>query len=268
MTVISDLRSSRELLINLALREIRGKYKRTVLGQVWSLINPIALMVTYSVVFSILLKAHPPKGAPSGLDVFALYLACGLLPWMFFANVVTNGMAALLTNANLIKKVYFPRETLVVADAASWMFTFTIEMTVLVVALAVFGASPWLYLPAVVVFMLLLGCLGLGFALMLSVANVYFRDTQHFVAIFMQLWFYATPIVYPAYIIFDAHPKVRTWYELNPLERFVAVFRSLLYDNRWPTWQNVTIVTTVSLGVLVLGYWTFRRFEGRLAEEL
>ncbi|MCU1657194.1 MAG: transporter permease [Pseudonocardiales bacterium] len=268
MSVVQDLRSSRELLANLALREIRGKYKRTVLGQAWSLLNPIALMITYSAVFSVLLKAHPPKGSPSGLNVFALWLSCGLLPWMFFANVVTSGMSSIIANANLIKKVYFPRETLVVADALSWLFTFSIEMLVLLVALLIFGGSPLLYLPGAIAFMLLLACFGLGLALMLAVANVYFRDTQHFVAIFMQLWFYATPIVYPASLIVKDHPSIATAYRLNPLERFVEAFRNLLYDNRWPTALNTLVLVLVSLGVLVLGMAVFRRFQGRLAEEL
>ncbi|HJQ43270.1 MAG TPA: ABC transporter permease [Jatrophihabitantaceae bacterium] len=268
MSLTQDLRSSRELLANLALREIRGKYKRTALGQAWSLVNPLALMLTYSVVFSVLLRAQPDKGDPSGLDTFALWLACGLLPWIFFSNVVTNGMGALISNANLIKKVYFPRETLVVADALSWLFTFAIEMLVLLAVLVLFGAEPWLYLPAVAGVILLLFCFGLGLALMLSVANVYFRDTQHFIAILMQLWFYATPIVYPEHLIFDKHPGVKTGYRLNPMERFAEVFRNLLYDNRWPSAANTATLIVVSLGVLALGLAVFRRFQGRLAEEL
>ena len=131
MSVLTDLRSSRDLLINLTQREIKGKYKRTILGQAWSLLNPIAQMITYSVVFSLLLKAKPDQGEPSGLDVFALWLSCGLLPWLFFNNVVTTGMASLVGNSNLIKKVYFPRESLVIANAFSWLFTFCIEMAVL-----------------------------------------------------------------------------------------------------------------------------------------
>lgn len=268
MSVLSDFRNSQDLLANLALREIRGKYKRTALGQIWSLVNPIAIMAVYSIVFSLLLKAHPPKGNPSGLDVFALWLSCGLLPWLFFANVVTSGMGAVLANANLIKKVYFQRETLVVADALSWLFTFCIEMVVLVVAILIFGGDPLLYLPGVIALMALLFLFGTGLALLLSVANVYFRDTQHFISIFMQIWFYATPIVYPAALVFSQHPRVAFWYRLNPMERFSEAFRSLLYDNRWPTLNNIAFLVVVSVVVLALGLAVFRRFQGRLAEEL
>jgi ABC-type polysaccharide/polyol phosphate export permease len=268
VSALTDLRSSRDLLINLTQREIKGKYKRTILGQAWSLLNPIAQMITYSVVFSLLLKAKPDKGEPSGLDVFALWLSCGLLPWLFFNNVVTTGMASLVGNSNLIKKVYFPRESLVIANAFSWLFTFCIEMAVLIAAVLLFGGSPLLYLPATAFFMVVLCAFGLGLSLMLSVANVYFRDTQHFVAILMQVWLYATPIMYPISIIAAEKPGLIGLYRCNPMERFTEVFRNTIYDGRWPTIGDTLFVVIVSLVVLVLGYGIFKRYEGRLAEEL
>ena len=268
MSALTDLRSSRDLLTNLTLREIKGKYKRTVLGQAWSLLNPIAQMVTYSVVFSLLLKAKPPPGDPSGLNVFALWLSCGLLPWLFFNNVVSSGMSSLVGNANLINKVYFPRETLVISNTLSWLFTFSIEMTVLVVAILLFGGAPLLYLPATIFFMIVLAIFGLGISLMLSVANVYFRDTQHFIAILMQVWLYATPIMYPITIIALEKPGLIGLYRANPMERFTEVFRNTIYDGRWPTLADTLFVVVVSLVFLCLGYVVFKHYEGRLAEEL
>jgi len=268
VSVLADLGSSRDLLTNLTLREIRSKYKRTALGQLWSLLNPIAQMATYSVVFSFLLRAQPDKGSPSGLDVFALWLSAGLLPWLFFSNAVTTGMGSLVSNANLIKKVYFPREALVVANTLSWLFTFSIEMAVLVVAILIFGGSPLLYLPATVFFMLVLAVFALGVSFLLAIANVYFRDTQHFVAIAMQVWFYATPIVYPISIVADKHHQLLALYRINPLERFGEVFRDTMYNGRWPSWSNTVYTVLVSACVLVVGYVVFKRYEGRLAEEL
>lgn len=278
MTALAELRASQDLLVNLTLREVRGKYKRTVFGQLWSLLNPIAQMITYSVVFALVLRATPDSGANSGLDVFALWLAAGLLPWLFFSNVLTTGMASLVTNANLIQKVYFPRETLVIANTASWLFTFAIEMTVLAAAILGFELiqdgsdalrhSPLLYLPATVLLMVLLTAFGLGVAFMLSVANVYFRDTQHFIGIVMQVWFYATPIVYPLKLVEDSHPDLAFVMRLNPLERFVEAFRNTLYDGQLPSAANSLILVAVSLGTLFLGYRIFKRYEGRLAEEL
>jgi ABC-type polysaccharide/polyol phosphate export permease len=268
VTVLGELRSSRELLVNLTLREIRGKYKRTALGQVWSLINPIAQMATYSVVFSVLLKAQPDKGDPSGLDVFALWLSAGLLPWLFFSNSVVSGMSVLVGNANLINKVYFPRETLVIANVLSWLFTHCFEMTVLIVAVLIFGGDPLPFLPVTIFFMLVLGVFALGISLLLSVANVYFRDTQHFVTILMQIWFYLTPIVYPISIIDDRRPELVKYYRLNPIERFTEAFRNTVYDGRLPTLANTVFLVVVSLVTLAIGYAVFKRYEGRLAEEL
>lgn len=268
MRALTDLRSSRDLLVNLTLREIRGKYKRTALGQVWSLINPIAQMATYSVVFSFLLRAQPPKGDPSGLDIFALWLSCGLLPWLFFSNSVITGMGVIVGNANLVNKVYFPRETLVIANVLSWLFTHCFEMSVLVIAVLIFGGDPLPYLPVTIFFMLVMGVFALGVSLLLSVANVYFRDTQHFVAIAMQIWFYLSPIVYPISIIANQRPGLIKYYRLNPLERFFEAFRNTIYDGRLPTLSNTIFLVIVSAATLALGYWVFKRYEGRLAEEL
>jgi ABC-type polysaccharide/polyol phosphate export permease len=268
MSALTDLRSSRELLLNLTLREIKGKYKRTALGQLWSLLNPIAQMLTYSVVFSFLLRSQPPAGNPSGLNIFALWLSCALLPWLFFNNAIMTSMGSLVGNANLINKVYFPRETLVIANVGSWLFTHCFEMTVLVVAVLVFGGDPLPYLPVTILLMLIMATFALGVSLLLSIANVYFRDTQHLIAILLQIWFYLTPIVYPISIIASKRPGLVRYYRLNPLERFTEAFRNTIYDGRMPTLSNMLYLVGVSLAVLAVGYLVFKRYEGRLGEEL
>jgi len=269
MSALTDVRRSRELLVNLTLREVRGKYKRTALGQGWSLLNPLVQMAIFTVVFGVLIRVTPEPGDPSGLEVFALWLVAGLLPWAFFSNAVTSGMGALIGNANLINKVYFPREMLVLSSVFSWNVSFTVELLVLTVVLLFFGGSPLLFLPLVLVAVVLLTAFALGIALILSVSNVYFRDTQHFIALLMQVWFYATPIVYPfSYVRDNASPALETLYRLNPMERFVTVFRNLLYDNRLPTLADSGFVVAAAVVSLVLGWAVFRRYEGRLAEEL
>jgi ABC-2 type transport system permease protein len=277
VSAFAELRDSRELLVNLTLREIRGKYKRTLLGQGWSLLNPIASLLVFTAVFGLVLRIEVPPGDPSGLDVFALWLACGLLAWNFFTNSVISGMGSLVGDANLIKKVYFPRETLVISTVASWVVTFLIELLVLVTALLIFGGRPMVWVPVVAAFVAMLAMFALGVALLLSVANVYFRDTQHFVGILMQVWFYATPIVYPYHLVEDAAESLEAkgvdipiefLYRLNPLERFVAAFRALLYDNRWPALGDAVYCLGSGVAALAVGYWVFRRYQGRLAEEL
>lgn len=276
MSSIAELRGSRELLVNLTLREVRGKYKRTALGQAWSLVNPIATILIYTFVFGLLVRASPAKGDPSGVDVYGLWLACALLPWNFFSSAMSSGMGSLLGNSNLIKKVYFPREVIVGSTVLSWDATFLVELGVLAVVMLIAGAMVLPWLPVLLLLVVLLTLFALGLGLALSVANVYFRDTPHFINIFMQLWFYATPIVYPisflqAYLQRKA-PGSAHWvvfvYRLNPMERFAEAFRSVLYDARFPAWSTLGYVAACAVVALVVGQWVFSRYEGRLAEEL
>jgi ABC-2 type transport system permease protein len=278
VTALRELRDSRELLVNLTLREVRGKYKRTALGQGWSLLNPLATLAIFSLVFGVLLQTRVPAGDPSGLDAFALFLACGLLPWTFFSGALSGGMSALVLNAGLVKKVYFPREVLVTSTVLSFVVTFLTELGVLTVLLLVFGGQPLLYLPLVALAVVLLTGFALGLALLLAIANVYFRDTSYLVALLLQFWFYLTPVVYPPSLVDDAVARrggfdvlgvpAGTLYRLNPMERFVTLFRTLLYDDRLPSWQDWAGTLVATALALVVGALVFRRFSPRLVEEL
>ncbi|HJR27004.1 MAG TPA: ABC transporter permease [Acidimicrobiales bacterium] len=270
----SELTMHRELLANLTLRELRGKYKRSALGWAWSLLNPLASMLVYTIVFAVILKIDVDPGDPSDLDVFALFLLCGLLPWGFLANSMTGGTESLVGNANLIRKVWFPRQILVGATVGSFLITFLIEMGVLVVALLIAGnmVLPWL-VPALLL-IVVLTAFSLGIALMLAVANVYFRDMRHLIGIVLQVWFYLTPIIYPLELVpkeeelLGMDVPARDIILLNPMTRFVEAFRDLFYDLRWPTASTIAYVVAWSAASLALGWWVFRRAEGRLAEEL
>ncbi|UNX55747.1 ABC transporter permease [Georgenia sp. TF02-10] len=274
---MKDLQGSRELVLNLTRREIKGKYKRTALGQLWSLANPLAAMAIYTVVFAFIIRVQPKPGDPSGLDIFALWLLCALLPWSFFTNVVNGGMGSLVGNENLIKKVHFPRISLLVANSLSWLFSWSIEMVVLLIALLAVGANVLPWVPVVVVFMALMALFATGVSLMLAVANVYFRDTQHFVGIIFQVWFYLTPILYPVSLVADQSARVGPLvgdvtlldlYLLNPVGEFATAFRNLLYDNRWPDLSTMAICAAWALGTFWVGYLIFKRHEKGLAEAL
>ena len=274
MATLSELTASRELFANLTLRELRGKYKRSALGWTWSLINPLATMAIFTVVFNFFLKVEVPEGDPSGLNVFAFYLLCGLLPWNYLSNSLTGSMGMLLSNANLIKKVYFPREILVAANVAAAGFTLVIELGVLAVALLIAGnfVIPWLAPLLLILALQTVFVTGVG--LTFSVLNVYFRDVQHFVGILLQLWFYATPIVYPRDVVPQTHEfwgmeiPVRTIYDLNPMVKFAEAYRNCLYDLRLPSWSTVAVLAAVAVVSLAIGMAVFNRFEPRLAEEL
>src|SRR5947199_4308261 len=129
MTSIAEYASSRELFNNLTLRELRTKYKRSVLGWAWSLLNPLSTMLIFTVVFRFFLKVQAPTGSPSGMQIFALYLLCGLLPFNFLQTGVNGSIGSLVGNANLIKKTYFPRELLVGSNVAASLVSHLIEMS-------------------------------------------------------------------------------------------------------------------------------------------
>lgn len=278
MRFLKELFSAREVLANLTLREIRGKYKRTVFGQLWSLANPLAAMLIYTFVFAFIFRVQPDPGDPSGLDVFALWLLCGLLPWTFFMNVVNAGVTSLVSNAGLIQKVYFPRAVLPISAASAVGFNWLFEMGVLVIALSIFGGFVLPWLPLVIGTMILLALFGTGIALLLAIANVHFRDTQYFITIVFQIWMYLTPIIYPISLLAEQSDRLGGLlgsnvtlldiFRLNPMERFVAVFRSLLYDNTWPAFDDVIFCAAVSVISIVLGLVAFRRTERHLAELL
>lgn len=278
MRYLKEVFAARELLANLTMREIRGKYKRTVFGQLWSLANPLALMLIYTFVFLFIFRVKPNPGDPSGLNVFAVWLLCGLLPWTFFANVVNQGIGSLVENANLIQKVYFTRVVLPLSMVGAVGYNWLFEMAVLLVAITIVGGFVLPWIPLMLIAMLLLAAFAAGIALMLSVANVYFRDTRYFLTIVLQMWMYLTPIIYPVSIVQEQSAKlggllgtpitVADLYLLNPMEHYVTVFRQILYDNRWPDLSEWAWCVGAAVASLAIGVWTFRRNEKRLAEAL
>lgn len=278
MQFFKELWSARELLANLVLRETRGQYKRTVLGRFWSLLNPLASMLVYTFIFAIVFRIQPAAGDPSGLNVFALWLLCGLLPWSFFANSMNAGMGSLIANAGLITKVYFPRAVLPVAavgtTAVNWLF----EMGVLLAALTIVGSKALLWVPGVVLLMLLLALFSTGLGLLLSIFNLRFRDMQYLISIVLQLWMYLTPIIYPVSLISDLSTRIgelfgtnltlMDLYTINPMYHFVTAFRQMLYDNRLPDTSHIVVCLVWTIAALSLGTWLFSRNEKRIAEEL
>ena len=270
MSSVAEIVESRELIANLTLRELRGRYKRSVLGWTWSLLNPLSTVVIYSVVFGVLLNGDTPTGDPSGINNFTVWLLCGLLPWTFFGGSLNGSMGVLTGNAGLIRKVYFPREGLVLSFVASMLVTFLIEMGVLLVIIVVYGINFWPWLPLVVLLIAVQTVFVTGFALALSVLNVYFRDIQYLVgAILLQAWFFLTPIVYRVDIVNrKASKPVARLYSWNPMVRYVETYRDLLYDNRGPTLVNCIYLTGTAAITLAIGMAIFRRYESRLAEEL
>ncbi len=277
MTTVAEYAAARELLGNLTQRELRGKYKRSALGWAWSLINPLALAVIFTFVFGVVFKGRleaTGNSNLSGITAYPLFLLCGLLPWAFLSNSITGSIGALVANSNLVKKVYFPREILIGANVLSWVVSLLIELAVLGVALLAFG-NVWLqYLPLLLVVIALQTVFATGIGLLLAALNVYFRDVQHFVGIFLQLWFYATPVIYPITLLGNIAERdvfgisLLTLYKLNPMTAFVEMYHQMLFYLQWPDWELFLYAAVVSFATLAFGLLVFKRLEPRFAEEL
>ncbi len=278
MTYLRDIWRSRELLHNLTNREVRGKYRRTALGQLWSLANPIAAILIYTFIFSFIFRLPAQVGDPSGLNNYALWLVCGLLPWLFFNRVLTLGTESLVANAGLIQKVYFPRIVLPLSLANATFFTWLLEMAVLVVALSLLGSFVLPWLPLVALFMIVFALFAVGLSMVFSIVNVYFRDLSYLLTIVLQFWFYLTPILYPLELVETQSDKLGglagtpitllDLYTLNPVEGFIEIFRNLLYDNRLPDLATVLVALGWTLAAFVTGAWMYSKKEKMLAELL
>jgi ABC-2 type transport system permease protein len=278
MTYLGEIWRSRELLHNLTNREVRGKYRRTALGQLWSLANPIAAIVIYTFIFSFIFRLPAQVGDPSGLDTYALWLVCGLLPWLFFNRVLTLGTDALVANAGLIQKVYFPRIVLPLSLANATFFTWVLEMGVLAIALSLLGSFVLPWIPLIALFMIVFALFSVGLAMVFSIINVYFRDLAYLLTIVLQFWFYLTPILYPVDLVVAQSDRLGgllgtpitllDLYTLNPVEGFIEIFRNLLYDNRLPEISTMVIALGWTVIALVAGLWMYARKEKALAELL
>lgn len=266
---LRELFRYRDLVRNLVVSEVKTRYRNSVLGFVWSLLNPLAMMMVFTIVFGVLRPNHEVANLP-------IYLLCGLLPWNFFSASVTSGMNSVVGNGNLIKKVYFPREVLPVAAILAQLVNFLLALIVLFGALIVFRTnfSPWLWtLPLII---LIQTCFSLGIGLVLSTLQVFYRDTQMIMDVVILAWFFLTPIFYtpdqiPSTIYtiggleFSAQ---RLLYILNPMASLINVYRDLLYYGYRTDIDFFIRTALTAIVALGFGYWFFIRYSDRFGEEV
>lgn len=269
MQQFKEIVSSRNLLWNLTLRELRSKYRRSVLGWSWSLLNPLAQMAIYTFVFGLLFGAKAPIGDPSGVTTYGLYLLTGIIPWGFFALICGVALQSILSNANLVRKVAFARESLVLSQVLFCFVQFSIEMSLVCVVLLIAGSAiiPWL--PVTLLLMVLMALFAGGIALILSVSAVFFRDLPYLWTIINQLWFFATPVIYDPKIIEGKVPRfVANILHWNPTAVFIRSFRATTYHGTAPKLIDVCVLILASAISVLIGFATFNKLKRRLAEEL
>jgi lipopolysaccharide transport system permease protein len=252
-----ELWEYRELAYFLIWRDIKVRYKQTVLGAAWAIIQPISTMVIFAVFFGRLAKM-PSDGVPYPIFAFA-----ALVPWAFFANALTQASTSLVGSANLIKKVYFPRLIVPLAAVLSGILDFALAFGVLLLMMAGYNVGFTLRLLSVPLFVLLAVTTALGVALWLSALMVEYRDVRHVVPFLTQFWLFATPVAYPSSLL--AEPW-RTIYGINPMAGVVEGFRWALLNTGSAPGPMLAVSSLVSVVLVVGGAYNFRRLERTFAD--
>lgn len=256
----------RNLLYLLSLKELRTRYKKSVLGWAWSLLNPLSQMLIFSIIFTYIFKAKPLAGDPSGLRNFPLYFLAGLLPFNFFAITVGVAIGSVQGGAGLIKKVQFPHEHLVFSVVVAQFTTLMIELGLLSVAMLIAGHNVLPWLPMMLVVMLLLALFTAGVAMALSAFNVFYHDVNYLWTILQQILFYATPVIYfPATL---ALAPLRIVANYGPTGSFITAAHQIMYDNVIPNPARMLQLAVLGFGTFFLGVWVFGRLSPRFAEEM
>ena len=256
----------RNLLYLLSLKELRTRYKKSVLGWAWSLFNPLSQMLIFSVIFLYVFKSTPRIGDPSGLKNFPLFFLSGLLPFNFFSITVGVSIAQVQGGAGLIKKVQFPHEHLVFAVVVAQYVTLMIELTILTAAMLIAGNNivPWL--PSLVIVTLFLALFTAGVALFLAAANVFYHDVNYLWTILSQILFYATPVIYDPNSLAFAPLKIIANY--GPTGSFITAAHNIAYDLRLPSYPRLAELLVLGIGTFFIGLWAFNRMSPRFAEEM
>ena len=253
----------RALVQSLVARDLKARYRGSVLGFLWSFVNPLLLLLIYSFVFTVVIQ----RPATSALEPFALFMFCGILPWTWFSSSLLESSNVLIAGGNLIRKVLFPAEVLPIVSVFAGLMHFFLGLPILAAFFLYYGkpvtAADLALLPVIVAIQL---ALTLGLALLVSALTVHFRDLRDLLANLLTLWFFATPIIYS---VAEAPPSVRPFLDLNPFTHLAVAYQEVLFiPGRFTAWSRLLVVGVFAAAVLVIGYATFDRLRDTLPEEV
>ncbi len=247
----------RELLEELTKREIKQRYKQSVLGYAWVILNPFFQMLVMAFVFKFLLRMNN-LGVP-----YSIFLFAGLLPWNLFAQSISSSVNALVANAGLLTKIYFPREIFVASTILAKLVDFFLASTVFV------GMMFWFHIPVTFNLLWFLPILAIqliftyGLSLMMAAFNLFYRDIQYLLGLVLMLWMYLTPVIYPT----EMFPLRYRWiFKLNPMAVFINAYRQVILAGKPPNFVSLAIGFIVSVIVLLIGQLIFKKLEGQFAD--
>ncbi len=255
LSSLKELWARRELVAALAGRDMRTRYKGSVLGLAWSLMHPIVLAVVYTLAFRYIARIPIPN--------YGLFLLSGLLPWLFFAQALGLASGSITDQAQLVKKLVFPREVLPLGAVGAQFVQFAVAYLIVIPAFAAYqvGLSPAIaVVPILMVLLLVFAC---GLALVTAACQVYLRDTRHLVEVLLQIWFWLTPVVYTLDLVPE---RVRPLFLANPMAPFVGAFRDAVIARQLPGPTTMAALVALSLAAFLAGYAVFLRSARRFAE--
>jgi len=263
MLLLKALWAYRGFIAGSVRREFQSRYQNSLLGAAWTVLNPLAMIVVYTVIFSQVMKTRL-AGVEGGWS-YSIYLCAGVLTWQLFSEITSRSLTVFTDNAGLLKKLNFPRMSLVVNVVANATLNFAIVFGLFAVFLIAVGAFPGLPFLAVVPVLGVLVVFGIGLGITLGILNVFFRDVGQFFVIFLQFWFWLTPIVYPANILPAGAAELLRW---NPMTGIIEAMHDILVHARWPDWASLWPAALLGVLLCAWGWKLFRRHAGELVDEL
>lgn len=263
MRSFQEIYEYREMIISLVKKDLRGRYKGSALGFLWTFINPLLQLLVYTLVFSVIMRA--------GIEQYYLFLFVALVPWIFFSSALTGGASCVIASQDMVKKIYFPREVLPIAyitgSFVNMLFTFIVVFAVLIVSGFGINFVAVLYMPII---MMVEYVLALGIAFLTSALSVYFRDLQYILSIIAMAWQFLTPVMYSQEMVetqLVEHPLLLNIWNLNPTTPMINAYRDILYYKRVPEIQTLISAVLLGIVVLVIGWFAFKKLQKGFAEQ-
>lgn len=263
MAILSSLWHYRGFVLGSVQREFQSRYRNSLLGALWTIINPLAMIIVYTVIFSRLMQARLP-GVDNDLG-YGIYLCAGLLTWGLFAEILGRGQAVFLEHSNLLKKLSFPRICLPLVVVLNALLNFAIIFGLFLGFLVVTGNFPgWVVLGMLPV-LLVQVVFAVGLGIILGVLNVFFRDVGQMTGIVLQFWFWFTPIIYPPTILPEGIAELLRW---NPMVPLIQAYQGIFVNAAWPQWQSLWPMAVLSVLLCLVALSLFRKRAGEMVDEL
>lgn len=258
MKILKEIYAYREMIFSLVRRDLKGRYKGSALGFMWTFINPLLQLGVYTMVFSVIMR--------SGIEDYYLFLFVALIPWIFFSTSLSGGSSCIWSQQEMVKKIYFPREVLPIAFVTSqfvnMLLSFVVIFAVLIISGKGLNITAVFFLPII---MIVEYILALGVAMFSSAITVYLRDVEYILGIIIMAWQFLTPVMYS---IEQVPEKLLTIFNLNPMTPIIIAYRDILYYKRVPELQTLVHAWILGILLLVIGTFVFSKLKRHFAEEM